>query len=79
LQQYLTTKNIGTGLHYPIPLHLQQGYTNLGYRAGDFPVSEELAKKILSLPMFPQLQQEQQQLVNQAVLQFCTRDTVLAK
>src|SRR5262249_9094752 len=51
LQKFLAEKNIGTGLHYPIPLHLQKGYANLGYKAGDFPNTEKLAGEILSLPM----------------------------
>src|SRR5262245_37275664 len=49
-QHYLTEKNIGTGLHYPIPLHLQQAYIHLGYRQGDLLISEETAREILSLP-----------------------------
>lgn len=55
LQEWLTSKGIGTGLHYPVPLHLQEAYEYLGYRKGDFPVAEEYAKQILSLPMFPEL------------------------
>src|SRR5205807_2254093 len=55
LQKYLAQKNIGTGLHYPIPLHLQHAYTHLGYRKGDLPVSEEASGNILSLPMFPKI------------------------
>ncbi len=70
LQQHLTARNIGTGLHYPIPLHLQKGYEYLGYRAGDFPITEQLAGKILSLPMFPQLREEQQQEVASALESF---------
>ena len=70
LQQHLTQKNIGTGLHYPIPLHLQQGYLSLGYSQGDFPVTEALAAKILSLPMFPQLTRDQQEIVTDSVMEF---------
>jgi dTDP-4-amino-4,6-dideoxygalactose transaminase len=47
--------HIGTGLHYPLPLHLQAAYANSGHRQGDFPVSERIASEILSLPMYPQL------------------------
>jgi len=50
LQKYLTENGIGTGLHYPIPLHLQKAYTRLGYTEGDFPISEKVAPEILSLP-----------------------------
>ena len=51
----LSSKGISTGIHYPVPIHLQKAYTKLGYRIGDFPITEEYAKKILSLPMFPEL------------------------
>jgi dTDP-4-amino-4,6-dideoxygalactose transaminase len=70
LQQHFTDNNIGTGLHYPIPLHLQQGYLNLGYRAGDFPITEKLSGEILSLPLFPQLKRDQQKRVVDVLLQF---------
>ncbi len=56
LQQYLTEKSIQVGIHYPIPIHLQNAYKDLGYGAGSFPVAERLAKRILSLPMFPELE-----------------------
>jgi dTDP-4-amino-4,6-dideoxygalactose transaminase len=59
LQAYLGEKNIGTGLHYPIPLHLQEAYAHLGYKEGDFPVAERAAERILSLPMFPELTERQ--------------------
>ena len=70
LQKQLSEKNIGTGLHYPIPLHLQKGYVHLGYRAGDFPVTERLAGEILSLPMYPHIRKEQIESVVEALLQF---------
>ena len=60
---YLNGRKIGTGIHYPIPLHLQDAYRHLNYQEGDFPVSEKLAPQILSLPMYPQLTAEQQQIV----------------
>jgi dTDP-4-amino-4,6-dideoxygalactose transaminase len=59
LQEWLKSKGIGTGLHYAIPLHLQKAYEYLGYKEGDFPVAEKCAKQILSLPMFPELTQEE--------------------
>jgi dTDP-4-amino-4,6-dideoxygalactose transaminase len=65
----LAAENIGTGIHYPIPLHLQKAYVHLGYKEGDFPVSERLAKEILSLPMYPNLTEAQQSRVCQAVRQ----------
>jgi dTDP-4-amino-4,6-dideoxygalactose transaminase len=63
LQKHLGDNGIGTGLHYPLPLHLQNAYANLGYKRGDFPVSEKLAEEILSLPMYPGLTEEQQEYV----------------
>src|SRR3990172_6842241 len=63
LQKHLTEKQIGTGLHYPLPLHLQKAYEYLGYKEGDFPVSEKVASEILSLPMFPGLLDDQQKYV----------------
>ena len=59
LQNFLKESGIGTGLHYPIPLHLTQAYAYLGYKKGDFPVAEKLAKEIISLPMYPELTEEQ--------------------
>ncbi len=58
-QAALAEAGIGTGIHYPIPLHLQRAYQYLNYRKGDFPVTERVAAEIVSLPMFPQLKQEQ--------------------
>ena len=59
LQKYLGDKGIGTGLHYPVPLHLQKAYNNMGYKEGDFPVTENVSKRLLSLPMFAELTREQ--------------------
>jgi dTDP-4-amino-4,6-dideoxygalactose transaminase len=59
VQKALRTAGIGTGIHYPIPVHLQKGYEQLGYRLGDLPVSESLADRFLSLPIYPELLPEQ--------------------
>ena len=59
LMKYLNENGIATGLHYPIPLHLQNCFKYLGYKKGDFPVAEELAETGLSLPMFPEMTEEQ--------------------
>ncbi|MEO0095254.1 MAG: DegT/DnrJ/EryC1/StrS family aminotransferase [candidate division WOR-3 bacterium] len=53
--KFLKENGIGTGIHYPKPLHLQKAYNHLGYKEGDFPVSEKCANEIVSLPMFPEL------------------------
>jgi dTDP-4-amino-4,6-dideoxygalactose transaminase len=71
LQSYFTERNIGTGLHYPIPLHLQQAYAYLGCPEGALPETEVLAGKILSLPMYPQLTEQQQERVAETMHQFC--------
>ena len=55
LKDYLSLKGIETVIHYPIPIHLQKPYLNLGFKVGNFPIAEEKSKKILSLPMFPEL------------------------
>ena len=79
LRSHLADSGIDTGIHYPIPLHLQDAYQNLGYRPGDFPVAERLASQILSLPMFPTLRPEQQLLVATQVIEFSSRSgSVLA-
>lgn len=59
LKDYLTEKEISVGLHYPIPLHQQKCFQGLGYKKGDFPSSERIAEAGLSLPMFPELSDEQ--------------------
>jgi dTDP-4-amino-4,6-dideoxygalactose transaminase len=59
LQQRLRARQIDTGIHYPVPAHLQEACVPLGYKAGDFPVTEAAAARILSLPMYPELTGEQ--------------------
>src|SRR3989442_1261261 len=68
LQRDLTAAGIGTGIHYPIPLHLVKAYEALGFRPGDFPAAERATSRVLSLPMFPGLSLEQQQRVVASVL-----------
>jgi dTDP-4-amino-4,6-dideoxygalactose transaminase len=55
VQRKLTGWGIGTAIHYPIPVHLQPAWEDLGYRSGDFPVTERAADEVLSLPMYPEL------------------------
>ena len=73
LQQFLSDKGIGTGLHYPLPLHLQKAYGHLGYEDGSFPVTESVAKKLISLPMFPELTREQIEYVAESIKEFINR------
>ncbi len=70
LQDYLGEKGIATGLHYPVPLHLQKAYAGQGYEAGAFPVTERVASRVLSLPMFPELVKEQVEYVADCIGQF---------
>lgn len=70
LMESLKTQGVQTGLHYPDPVHLLPAYADLGYRAGDFPISERIAKQELSLPMFPELSNEQIEEVVHSVTQF---------
>jgi dTDP-4-amino-4,6-dideoxygalactose transaminase len=63
----LNAKGIGALIHYPIPLHLQEAYADLGYKAGAFPVAEKVASEILSLPMFPHMTKEQVEVVVKAL------------
>ncbi len=70
LLKYLNDNGIGTGLHYPIPLHLQKAYAGNGYREGMFPITEKVAKEILSLPMFPTLTPEQINYVVEKIAEF---------
>jgi len=63
LQKHLAEAKIGTGIHYPVPLHLQKAYAGLRNGRGDFPVTEKIAPEIVSLPMFPQLSAEQRERV----------------
>ena len=79
LQAHLAEAGIGTGIHYPIPLHLQKAYQHLGYLNGDFPVTERIALEIVSLPMFPQLTHSQQDQVVSAVKEFIAARVVAAR
>ena len=67
LQQALSRSGVQTGIHYPIPIHLQPAYAFLNHRRGDFPEAERQADRVLSLPMFPELTQEQIRQVAQAI------------
>jgi dTDP-4-amino-4,6-dideoxygalactose transaminase len=72
LQADLAKENIDTGIHYPVPLHLQTAYSGLGYKHGDFPVCEKVAERIVSLPMFPGLLEADQERVVDAVVRSAT-------
>jgi dTDP-4-amino-4,6-dideoxygalactose transaminase len=67
VMQALTRQGIGTGVHYPIPVHLQEAYRGLGYREGAFPIAEKCARTFISLPMFPELSAAQVEIVSEAL------------
>ncbi|HEY4817332.1 MAG TPA: DegT/DnrJ/EryC1/StrS family aminotransferase [Candidatus Acidoferrum sp.] len=81
LQKHLAKSGIGTGIHYPVPLHLQEAYRNLQYSVGSFPICERVASEILSLPMYPQLRADQIQRVVGEVAAFLSfgREAVSAE
>jgi len=70
LREHLKARGISTGIHYPIPLHLQPAYRHLGHKEGDFPITEECARQVLSLPLYPELAQAQIEEVARSVKEF---------
>jgi dTDP-4-amino-4,6-dideoxygalactose transaminase len=70
LKDFLGNKSIETGLHYPLPLHLQKAYQYLGYKVGDFPIAEKCCQEILSLPMFPEMTEDQLKFVTDTIQRF---------
>jgi dTDP-4-amino-4,6-dideoxygalactose transaminase len=70
LRQFLTQRQIGSEVYYPIPLHLQPCFAYLGYGQGDLPASEQAAAEVVAIPMFPELTAEDQQIVVEAIAEF---------
>lgn len=70
LKDYLHERGVGTQIHYPIPVHLQDAYKKLGHKAGDFPISERNAEEILSLPIYPELTTEEIEAVAGLITEF---------
>ena len=70
LQAWLKQQGIGTGIHYPVPIHLQTAFSHLGYRPADLPVTEQIVGEILSLPMYPELTDEQITYTTDAIAAF---------
>ena len=70
LIKYLHEQGVDTGIHYPLPLHLQKAFSNLGYKKGSFPMAEKTAKEIVSLPMFPTITKKQVGYVCQKIKAF---------
>ncbi len=70
LQEFLKTKGISTAIYYPLPLHLQKCFSDLGYTKGDFPVSEKAAEEVLALPIYPELSKEQLEYIVLTIKEF---------
>ncbi|MBL7131818.1 MAG: DegT/DnrJ/EryC1/StrS family aminotransferase [Candidatus Omnitrophica bacterium] len=70
LQRHLKESGIATGIHYPVPVHLQPAFSDLGYKRGDFPITEKVAGEILSLPMYPELKEDQIEYIVQKIKEF---------
>ncbi len=68
LQSELASQGVQTGIHYPIPVHLMEAYRDLGYGEGTFPEAEKAAREVLSLPMYPELREEQIRTISRAVM-----------
>jgi dTDP-4-amino-4,6-dideoxygalactose transaminase len=75
MMKHLKGAGIGTGIHYPIPLHMQKAYSRLHYNPTDFPVTRRIAAEIVSLPMFPHLTAEQQAQVIDEIFAFTSRNS----
>jgi dTDP-4-amino-4,6-dideoxygalactose transaminase len=70
LIKFLNENGIPTAVHYPKPLHLQTAFKYLNYREGDFPISETISKEVLSLPMYPEMSENEQKLVIDTIRNF---------
>ena len=67
LRAFLAQNKIGSEIYYPLPLHLQTSLKSLGYRPGDFPESEKAAAEVLALPIYPELREDEQETVVEAI------------
>ena len=70
LRQYLADRQIGSEIYYPVPLHLQSSLASMGYQKGDFPMSEQAAEEVLALPIYPELRDDEQRTVVEAIRDF---------
>lgn len=73
LREHLHANGISTGVHYPIPVHMQHGFSNLGYKEGDLPLTEQVCREVLSLPMYPELEHATALQIAESVRQFPER------
>lgn len=74
----IKAKGVGALIHYPIPIHLQEAYADLGYKKGDFPISEKVAGEILSLPMFPHITKDQIEYASGSLKELCEQNQKVA-
>ena len=70
LREFLAARKIGSEIYYPVPLHMQEALKNLGYAEGSFPESERAAREVLALPIFPEIREDEQQTVVNAIAEF---------
>ena len=70
LQAFLEDRGVGTAVYYPVPLHLQECFSGLGYKPGDFPEAEKASAEALSIPIYPELTLEQKDYVIQQITEF---------
>jgi dTDP-4-amino-4,6-dideoxygalactose transaminase len=73
LREHLQANGISSGIHYPIPVHMQRGFSNLGFSEGDLPETEQVCREVMSLPMYPELTDETVEQISESVLNFCRR------
>jgi UDP-2-acetamido-2-deoxy-ribo-hexuluronate aminotransferase len=70
LRAFLADRGIGAAVYYPLPLHLQRCFADLGHSEGDFPVAERASREVLALPVFPELDASEQEEVVAAIVEF---------
>ena len=70
MKEYLKSKDIGCEIYYPVPMHLQECFKDLGYKKGDMPVAEKAAETALSIPIFPELTAGEQDYIAETIKEF---------